>query len=606
MLTNLRLPGLPHRFSPRAPALWLGLSLSLGVGAAFYVAIAMSVESDAKERFDSMAKNAQATIEARIKNYTDVLRGSASMFEANEMISRAAFHRYVSGLDMPRHFPGIETINFARTFSERERPAVEAEMARDNARARDGYPPFVIQPAGQRASYSALVYIEPISSWGHKLGLDLQSRPGVAKSLDLARDTGSLSSSGLPLDVFSGANRNGLAMRLPIYRNGMPTRTVAERRAAFAGSVGMGLSIDRLVQGVLDAMPARHARLTLVHHAPGKDTLLYDSAATLAQSQPPLVRPDARSFIRTLPIDFNGRPWQGQFSVDKQALYTSFDIYFPWLGAGAGFVSTMLLYALFHTLASSRQRALQMAREMTRELRTSQAHLELSHEKLRQLAAHADQIKEDERKRIAREIHDDLGQNLLALRIEADILAARTGMRQPRLHARAQATVAQIDSTIRSVRQIINDLRPNVLDLGLSAAVDWQIADFRRRTGIACELLEAEDELEVDDHCATAFFRILQESLSNIVRHAHASHVQVRLRRDGATLTMTVSDNGRGMAAAGRHKAGSFGLVGIEERIKLLGGTFAVTSNPGMGTYIHVTVPLTSRSQHPAPDLSFA
>ncbi|MES2130443.1 MAG: CHASE domain-containing protein [Pseudomonadota bacterium] len=606
MPTIKRSLGRPARFSPRAPALWLGLILSLGVGAIFHAATATSVESDAKERFDTMARNAQATIEARIKNYTDVLRGSASMFEANESISRAAFHRYVAGLDLARHFPGIETINFARTFSEAERVRVEAEIAHDGAGAEDGYPPFAIQPPGRRDSYSALVYIEPIGTWGHKLGLDLHTRPSVAAALDLARDTGTLSSSGLPLDVFSGPNRNGLAMRLPIYRSGMPTTSVAERRAAFIGSVGMGLSIDRLVQGVLDAMPARHARLTMVHHGADKDTLLYDSAATLAQPDPPLAPASSGSFVKTLPIDFNGRPWQGQFSVDKDALFTGFDVAFPWLAGGAGFVTTMLLYALFHTLASSRQRALQMAREMTRELRTSQSRLELSHEKLRQLAAHADQIKEDERKRIAREIHDDLGQNLLALRIEADILAARTGARAPRLHARALATVAQIDSTIRSVRQIINDLRPNVLDLGLSAAVDWQIADFRRRTGIACELIEAEDELEVDDHCATAFFRILQESLSNIVRHAQASHVQVRLRRDDATLMMTVSDNGRGMAAAGRHKAGSFGLVGIEERIKLLGGTFAVTSNPGMGTYIHVTVPLRAGSQHPIADLAIA
>ncbi|UUZ50190.1 histidine kinase [Massilia sp. B-10] len=186
---------------------------------------------------------------------------------------------------------------------------------------------------------------------------------------------------------------------------------------------------------------------------------------------------------------------------------------------------------------------------MTRELRESQAKLQQSHQNLRRLAAHADQIKEGERKRIAREIHDDLGQNLLALRIEADMLATRTHERHPRLHTRARSTLSQIDATIKSVRQIINDLRPNVLDLGLSAAVEWQIAEFKRRTGIACELIDEPKEVLLGDHAATAFFRILQESLSNIVRHAHATSVRVELRSNGRLLTMTVSDNGIGLGA---------------------------------------------------------
>ncbi len=233
-----------------------------------------------------------------------------------------------------------------------------------------------------------------------------------------------------------------------------------------------------------------------------------------------------------------------------------------------------------------------MAKGMTRELRDSQTKLEQSHQNLRRLAAHADQIKEGERKRIAREIHDDLGQNLLALRIEADMLATRTRERHPRLHERARSTLSQIDATIKSVRQIINDLRPNVLDLGLSAAVEWQIAEFRRRTGIACELVAEPKDVTLGDHAATAFFRILQESLSNIVRHAHATNVRVELSSNGRLLTMTVIDNGIGLGARERGKAGSFGLVGIEERINILGGSFSISSTDGEGTTVCVSVPL--------------
>jgi signal transduction histidine kinase len=130
----------------------------------------------------------------------------------------------------------------------------------------------------------------------------------------------------------------------------------------------------------------------------------------------------------------------------------------------------------------------------------------------------------------------------------------------------------------------------------LSAAVEWQIAEFKRRTGIACELIDEPKEVVLSDHAATAFFRILQESLSNIVRHAHASSVRVELRSSGRTLTMTVTDNGIGLGARERGKVGSFGLVGIEERISILGGSFSISSTDGEGTTVCVSVPL-----HPEP-----
>jgi signal transduction histidine kinase len=172
------------------------------------------------------------------------------------------------------------------------------------------------------------------------------------------------------------------------------------------------------------------------------------------------------------------------------------------------------------------------------------------------------------------------------------MLASRTRDRHPHLHPRARTTLMQIDATIKSVRQIINDLRPTVLDLGLSAAVEWQLHEFERRTGIVCEVRDLHGEISPSDPCATAFFRILQESLTNIQRHANASKVLVELRLDGNRLSMTVKDNGCGLAPGGRNKHGSFGLVGIEERVVILGGTCQVFSGPDGGTTVTVSVPM--------------
>jgi signal transduction histidine kinase len=130
--------------------------------------------------------------------------------------------------------------------------------------------------------------------------------------------------------------------------------------------------------------------------------------------------------------------------------------------------------------------------------------------------------------------------------------------------------------------------------------VDWQITEFRRRTGIECELIESTHEIPVDDRSATALFRILQESLTNVLRHAQASRVQVRLYVEPGWITMTISDDGIGLPAAGRHKPGSFGLVGVEERVKILGGTFSASSAPGKGTSVHVEIPSFATST-PAP-----
>jgi signal transduction histidine kinase len=388
---------------------------------------------------------------------------------------------------------------------------------------------------------------------------------------------------------------------MPIYYFGAPVDTVEQRRAAYVGSLGIAFSVPKLLFGVMDEIPIAGLRMTLFDIGPGLDIhgndtagmprTLFDSHGS-SKDPTPRLDDDDKMFSATLPLDFNGRTWKTTFSAPKTALYTEFDAYYPKLMMAFGFLGSILLYALLHTLTSSRRAALGLAQEMTSELRESQSKLQLSHQKLRRLADHAYQIKEMERKRIAREIHDDLGQSLLVLRIEAELLAGRTKGTHSHLHKRARATLQQIDTTIKSVRQIINDLRPTVLDLGLSAAVEWQVNQFQRQTGIQCDILDGHGEISLPDHCATAFFRILQESLTNIVRHANATHVTVELRLNGGWLSLTVRDNGCGLPPGGRNKYGSFGLVGIEERIVILGGTCAVFSEPDGGTTVTVSAPV--------------
>lgn len=238
------------------------------------------------------------------------------------------------------------------------------------------------------------------------------------------------------------------------------------------------------------------------------------------------------------------------------------------------------------------QQQRQLDLEHIHEREQAEAALRQSQEELRQLASYQERIKEDERKRIAREIHDELGQNLLALRIDIAMLHARTATTHPRLNKKVHSVLDHIDSTMKAMRAIINNLRPTVLDLGLNAAIEWQVKEFQRRTGIVCELEMTDKDLSIDDNRATALFRILQESLNNVFRHARATKAQIVVERDGDTLRMKVADNGVGIFPGCRRKANSFGLVGIKERVSSLGGSMAIETAQDAGTSLTVAIPL--------------
>lgn len=218
--------------------------------------------------------------------------------------------------------------------------------------------------------------------------------------------------------------------------------------------------------------------------------------------------------------------------------------------------------------------------------------LRQSKQMLQQLASHQERIKEEERKRIAREIHDELGQNLLALRIDASMLHARTG-NHPKLNEKAQYALNQIDATIKSVRGIINNLRPPVLDLGLYAAIEWQIEQFSKRSGITCDIDVDDEHFDhgLDETSATALFRILQESLTNVLRHAQATQVRVDLCKNGPWLIMKIADNGVGLDHEVTTAGKTFGLQGINERIRMLGGELKIDSVSGKGTTLAVSLP---------------
>jgi signal transduction histidine kinase len=205
-------------------------------------------------------------------------------------------------------------------------------------------------------------------------------------------------------------------------------------------------------------------------------------------------------------------------------------------------------------------------------------------------------VRENERRRLAQELHDELGQLLTALRMDLSLHRQRLPADQDHLRASVDKMEALTDQLVRSVRRIATGLRPRTLDeLGLIPALQWLTDEFSSHGGIRCSFKIDVEELPVDDTIATALYRITQEALTNVAKHARASGVAVELQHAEDTLTLVIRDNGIGFPEVGAGKTGSFGLLGIRERVYSIGGGLEIASRPGEGTTIKITLPFAHR-----------
>src|SRR5437016_2271114 len=241
--------------------------------------------------------------------------------------------------------------------------------------------------------------------------------------------------------------------------------------------------------------------------------------------------------------------------------------------------------------AGAPQRFVGMVEDVT-ERKAAEAELQRHRTQLRGLAARLEAAREAERARIAREIHDELGQALTALKIDLLWLKKRMPGSSPELAHKLEDMAGIIDSTAQGIQRVAAELRPSVLDeLGLRAAIEWEAREFATRTGIECRVELPEGQPAVDASRATAVFRIFQEALTNVARHAAATHVIVRLGMTPNALDLTVEDNGRGIREGALHDSRSLGLLGMRERAGNFHGNVTITGSPGAGTILTLTMP---------------
>jgi PAS domain S-box-containing protein len=222
----------------------------------------------------------------------------------------------------------------------------------------------------------------------------------------------------------------------------------------------------------------------------------------------------------------------------------------------------------------------------------AEQQLHASREQLRSLSAHLESVREEERKNMAREIHDELGQILTALKIDLSSLTGESNEEQQLLVRKVKSMSELIDTAIETVKRLSLELRPSILDdLGIAAALEWQAEDFSRRTQIRCDFTSKPKDIVFDQDHSTAIFRIFQEALTNVARHSNASRVKAVLTKKTDTIVLTIEDNGKGIEENQIADPKAFGIIGMRERAHFLGGEVRVNGAPGKGTSITVSIP---------------
>lgn len=236
-------------------------------------------------------------------------------------------------------------------------------------------------------------------------------------------------------------------------------------------------------------------------------------------------------------------------------------------------------------------RFLSVIRNLTERIKAEQ-ELQESYRALRELTGHLQNIREEERSNIAREIHDELGQQLTVLKMDISWLSKKLENPGENVRERLNSLLEMIDNTVKSVRRISSELRPSMLDdLGLPAAIEWHALEFGKRSGIRILTHIDTGEVKLPGKVGITLFRVFQECLTNVVRHSGADLVNVRLCLKDKRLHLEIQDNGQGFLAKEIENKKTLGILGMRERVSLIRGEYSIESKPGKGTTVRVSVP---------------
>jgi PAS domain S-box-containing protein len=360
-------------------------------------------------------------------------------------------------------------------------------------------------------------------------------------------------------------------------------RQAAERKESVVALESVQAQVGDIVESAMDAIISVDESQRIVLYNPAAEKVfLRPSAAVLGQPLDILIPERFRGAHREHVEQFGHTGETSRRMGDPRVLY----------GVRANGVEFPIEASISQHSESGRRHFTVILRDVTERARADEA-LRRSREELRELSAAAHTAREQERRRVAQELHDELGQALTALKLDVAWMLGHLSAGSPTLADKLDAMQGQLDATVAATRRISSDLRPLMLDdLGLIPAAEWLAQNFSERTGIPCNLRIRPPDMELAEPHASALYRILQESLTNVARHAEANRVDIAIERIDGALKLTVRDDGRGFSTVEVRTQKTYGLLGLRERTVLLGGEANIASEPGRGTTIEVRIPL--------------
>ncbi len=345
---------------------------------------------------------------------------------------------------------------------------------------------------------------------------------------------------------------------------------------------------DKL-QGFIASLPGMACQIEL--HAGGSITFPYASegCAALLEIPPSAILQDATLFLKLIHADDIASFLDTLKNSARTLRFWNWEgrILFP--DARIKWVS---LGATPHNTASGFPRWEGIVLDITQS-KLDEIEIRRTQQQLLELSSHIQDAKEQERLHIAREVHDEIGSLLTAIKFDLAWLSQRMSKDDPLINDKTRTIEALVNKVIAAANNLAHSLRPGVLDhFGFVAAIEIEAQEFSKRSGIACTISTSEEYIELPDRHAITLFRIFQETLNNILKHSHAKNAQVEIVKGDDHLEMIVFDDGVGFDASARNKPRSFGLRGMQERIEHLGGSVKISSTKGKGTQIAIFVPL--------------
>ncbi|MEI7604544.1 MAG: CHASE domain-containing protein [bacterium] len=548
--------------------LFVGFAVTITISVYSY----QNIETISTQELRSIGTELKIKIDDRLHANAMLLRSGAAFFSSHDAITREQWKTFIKKLSIEKNLPGIQGVGFSLII-----PKEELQRHITNVR-KEGFRDYDVKPVGASDVYTSIIFLEPFSGINLKaFGYDMFSDPTRRKAMEQARDSDNVSLSG-KVNLIQDAGERVQAstlMYVPVYRNDMPTNSVIQRRAAIIGWVFSPYHMQDIMRGILgrwDHKIEDRIRIRIYDDKITDESILYDSQAIDS-----LRNYTSATHHISLSIDINGKKWV--ILLEQKNVLFSFKQSETFIILLSGFLLSLALFFLLVSLTNTKQKAENLAKALTVELSELNKYLQA--------------IRSKERNDFAKEVHDKIGQQLIALRYELDRLKSKVKSDDSAFFQKLENLSAEVVEMIQNFKILYYSVNPSLLDdFSLSDSIGFLINSFRDENSVIVNYFTDTESLLLNPEIKLAIYKVSEECLKNVKLHSKATSVFVSLIESKGSLIFEIEDNGCGFELSEIDIARHHGILEIRERVSSIMGNLIIKSIPGKGSRIRINVKL--------------